>query len=297
MLLFYKGVNMNTSLSNRIIELFSNHDRNSNPSSSFLINLKNFLIKSLENISLENDDMFNLLYLFGKDQDDEFNYFYETLSDSFFDFMSLTVPQLEAVFEVLSLIREELKTQELNLVEGEINRGIHDIGWIIREKNFYLNISKIFSANLVLNSNEIIDPYYWNSDLPEEKQLIEELSDIPWVFIAEETILYIEQGAEYIYLSNDACLFILPALVRFSMDYFRTNKIKDMEYIIYFLNHVNKWRCVDEKIKLFILDYLELMDDLYPEISSFNEIVCLEMWRGKTEKEAKNVARQILPKV
>lgn len=85
--------------------------------------------------------MFNLLYFFEKDQDDEFNYFHETLSDSFFDFMSLTVPQLEAVFEVLSLIREELKTQELNLIEGEINRGIHDIGWIIREKNFYLNIS------------------------------------------------------------------------------------------------------------------------------------------------------------
>ncbi len=118
---------MNTTLGNRIIELFSNHDSNSNPSSTFLINLKDFIIKSLENISLENDDVFNLLYLFEKEQDDEFNYCHETLSDSFFDLMSLTVPQLKAVFEVLSLIREELKTQELNLVEGEIKRGIHDI--------------------------------------------------------------------------------------------------------------------------------------------------------------------------
>ena len=194
------------------------------------------------------------------------------------------------------MIREELKTQELNLVEGEINRGIHDIEWIIREKNFYLNISKIFSADIVLNSNEIIHPDYWNSGLPEEKRLIEELSDIPWVLIAEETIIEIEQGAEYIYLSNDACLFILPTLVRFSMDYFRTNKIKDIEYMIYFLDHINERQCVDEKIKLFIMDYLELMDDLYPEISSFDEIVCLERWRGKTEKEAKKIARQIFAK-
>ncbi len=145
-----------------------------------------------------------------------------------------------------------------------------------------------------MNSSEIIHPDYWNSDLPEEKRLIEELSDIPWVLIAEKTILNIEQGAEYIYLSNDACLFILPALVRFSMDYFRANQIKDIEYIIYFLDHINRTQCVDEKIKLFILDYLELMGDLYPATPDFSEIVCLEMWRGKTEKEAKKVARQIL---
>ena len=102
-------------------------------------------IAILNDISSNNINLINFLDTFAKfsqntEDIEEFIYLNENISQIFFKLTKLKKGDLEDILDILKLIKDKSKKEDLDIYAEEVERGINEINWLIEEKNLSQNI-------------------------------------------------------------------------------------------------------------------------------------------------------------
>ena len=185
---------------------------------------------------------------------------------------------LEDILDILKLIKDKSKKEDLDIYGEEVERGINEVNWLIEEKNLYQNIFQEFDNEKILDKNSIVNELYRNEDASQSQYLIRTFSNKLWKELDEETIINFLNGLDFYYLSNEAYFFILPACIRYGLEKFEDNE--QLDYLTFFLSDKERVNYADEKIKTLVVSYLNLLKKL--NFSGFfekEEKECLELWK------------------
>ena len=239
-------------------------------------------IAILNDISSDNINLINFLDTFAKfsqntEDIEEFIYFNENISQSFFKLTDLKKEDLEDILDILKLIKDKSKKEDLDIYGEEVERGINEVNWLIEEKNLYQNIFQEFDNKKVLDKNSIVNELYKNEDVFQSQYLIKTFSNKLWKDINKETIINFLEGLDFYYLSNEAYFFIIPACIRYGIEKFENNE--DLEYLLFFLSDRDRVKYANDKIKKLVVSYLELLKKLKFLVFGREEEKCLEIWR------------------
>ena len=185
---------------------------------------------------------------------------------------------LEDILDILKLIKDKSKKEDLDIYGEEVERGINEINWLIEEKNLYQNIFQEFDNKNVLDKNSIVNELYRNEDVSQSQYLIKTFSNKLWKELDEETIVNFLNGLDFYYLSNEAYFFILPACIRYGLKKFEDNE--QLDYLTFFLSDKERVNYADEKIKILVVSYLNLLKKLnFSGYFGKEEKECLELWK------------------
>ena len=208
----------------------------------------------------------------------EFMYLNENISQSFFKLTKLKKKDLEDILDILKLIKDKSKKEDLDIYGEEVERGINEINWLIKEKNLYKNIFQEFDNKNILDKNSIMNELYKDEDVSQSQYLIKTFSNKLWKELDEETIVNFLNGLDFYYLSNEAYFFILPACIRYGLEKFENNE--QLDYLIFFLSDKERVNYADEKIKSLVVSYLNLLKELnFSGYFGKEEKECLELWK------------------
>ena len=208
----------------------------------------------------------------------EFMYLNENISQSFFKLTKLKKKDLEDILDILKLIKDKSKKEDLDIYGEEVERGINEINWLIKEKNLYKNIFQEFDNKNILDKNSIMNELYKDEDVSQSQYLIKTFSNKLWKELDEETIVNFLNGLDFYYLSNEAYFFILPACIRYGLEKFENNE--QLDYLIFFLSDKERVNYADEKIKSLVVSYLNLLKELnFSGYFEKEEKECLELWK------------------
>ena len=237
----------------------------------------------INDISSNNIKLINFLDIFAKFSQNtkdmtEFMYLNENISQSFFKLTDLKKEDLEDILDILKLIKDKSKKEDLDIYGEEVERGINEINWLIEEKNLYQNIFQEFDNKNILNKNSIVNELYRNEDASQSQYLIRTFSNKLWKELDEKTIINFLNGLDFYYLSNEAYFFILPACIRYGLEKFENNE--QLEYLTFFLSDKERVNYADEKIKTLVVSYLNLLKKLnFSDYFGKEEKECLELWK------------------
>ena len=240
-------------------------------------------IAILNDISSNNINLISFLDIFAKfsqntEDIEEFIYFNENISQSFFKLTDLKKEDLEDILDILKLIKDKSKKEDLDIYGEEVERGINEVNWLIEEKNLYQNIFQEFDNKNILNKNSIVNELYRNEDASQSQYLIKTFSNKLWKELDEETIVNFLNGLDFYYLSNETYFFILPACIRYGLEKFENNE--QLDYLTFFLSDKERVNYADEKIKILVVSYLNLLKELnFSGYFEKEEKECLELWR------------------
>ena len=240
-------------------------------------------IAILNDISSDNINLINFLDIFTKFSQNtkdmaEFIYLNENISQSFFKLTKLKKEDLEDILDILKLIKDKSKKEDLDIYGEEVERGINEINWLIKEKNLYKNIFQEFDNKNILDKNSIMNELYKDEDVSQSQYLIKTFSNKLWKELDEETIVNFLNGLDFYYLSNEAYFFILPACIRYGLEKFENNE--QLDYLIFFLSDKERVNYADEKIKSLVVSYLNLLKELnFSGYFEKEEKECLELWK------------------
>ena len=240
-------------------------------------------IAILNDISSNNIYLINFLDTFAKFSQNtedmaEFMYLNENISQSFFKLTDLKKEDLEDILDILRLIKDKSKKEDLDIYGEEVERGINEINWLIEEKNLYQNIFQEFDNKNILNKNSIVNELYKDEDISQSQYLIRNFSNKLWKELDEETIVNFLNGLDFYYLSNEAYFFILPACIRYGLEKFEDNE--QLDYLIFFLSDQERVNYANEKIKNLVVSYLNLLKKLnFSGYFGKEEKECLELWK------------------
>ena len=222
-------------------------------------------IAILNDISSDNINLISFLDTFAKfsqntEDIEEFVYLNENISQSFFKLTKLKKEDLEDILDILKLIKDKSKKEDLDVYGEEVERGINEINWLIEEKNLYQNIFQEFDNKKVLDKNSIVNELYKDEDASQSQYLLKTFSNKLWKELDEETIVNFLNGLDFYYLSNEAYFFILPACIRYGLEKFENNE--QLDYLTFFLSDKERVNYADEKIKILVVSYLNLLKKL-----------------------------------
>ena len=240
-------------------------------------------IAILNDISSDNINLISFLDIFAKfsqntEDIEEFIYFNENISQSFFKLTDLKKEDLEDILDILKLIKDKSKKEDLDIYGEEVERGINEVNWLIEEKNLYQNIFQEFDNKNILNKNSIVNELYKNEDVFQSQYLIKTFSNKLWKELDEETIVNFLNGLDFYYLSNEAYFFILPACIRYGLEKFEDNE--QLDYLTFFLSDKERVNYADEKIKTLVISYLNLLKKLnFSGYFGKEEKECLDLWK------------------
>ena len=240
-------------------------------------------IAILNDISSDNINLISFLDTFAKfsqntEDIEEFIYLNEDISQSFFKLTKLKKEDLENILDTLKLIKDKSKKEDLDIYGEEVERGINEINWLIEEKNLYQNIFQEFDNKNILNKNSIVNELYRNEDASQSQYLIKTFSNKLWKELDEETIVNFLNGLDFYYLSNEAYFFILPACIRYGLEKFENNE--QLDYLTFFLSDKERVKNANEKIKILVVSYLNLLKELnFSGYFEKEEKECLELWK------------------
>ena len=240
-------------------------------------------IAILNDISSNNINLINFLDTFAKfsqntEDIEEFVYLNENISQSFFKLTKLKKKDLEDILDILKLIKDKSKKEDLDIYGEEVERGISEINWLIEEKNLYQNIFQEFDNKNILNKNSIVNELYKDEDVSQSQYLIKTFSNKLWKELDEETIVNFLNGLDFYYLSNEAYFFILPACIRYGLEKFENNE--RLDYLTFFLSDKERVKNANEKIKILVVSYLNLLKKLnFSGYFGKEEKECLELWK------------------
>ena len=240
-------------------------------------------IAILNDISSDNINLISFLDTFAKFSQNtkdmaEFMYLNENISQSFFKLTDLKKEDLEDILDILKLIKDKSKKEDLDIYGEEVERGINEINWLIEEKNLYQNIFQEFDNKNILNKNSIVNELYRNEDASQSQYLIKTFSNKLWKELDEETIVNFLNGLDFYYLSNEAYFFILPACIRYGLEKFENNE--QLDYLTFFLSDKERVKNANEKIKTLVVSYLNLLKELnFSGYFGKEEKECLELWK------------------
>ena len=236
----------------------------------------------INDISSNNIKLINFLDIFAKFSQNtkdmtEFMYLNENISQSFFKLTDLKKEDLEDILDILKLIKDKSKKEDLDIYGEEVERGINEVNWLIEEKNLYQNIFQEFDNKNILDKNSIVNELYKDEDASQSQYLIKTFSNKLWKDINKETIINFLEGLDFYYLSNEAYFFIIPACIRYGIEKFENNE--DLEYLLFFLSDRDRVKYANDKIKKLVVSYLELLKKLKFLVFGREEEKCLEIWR------------------
>ena len=240
-------------------------------------------IAILNDISSDNINLISFLDIFAKFSQNtkdmtEFMYLNENISQSFFKLTDLKKENLEDILDILKLIKDKSKKEDLDIYGEEVERGINEINWLIEEKNLYQNIFQEFDNKKVLDKNSIVNELYRDEDASQSQYLIKTFSNKLWKELDEETIVNFLNGLDFYYLSNEAYFFILPACIRYGLEKFENNE--QLDYLTFFLSDEERVKNADKKIKILVISYLNLLKKLnFSGYFGKEEKECLELWK------------------
>ena len=201
----------------------------------------------------------------------------ENISQSFFKLTKSKKEDLEDILDILKLIKDKSKKEDLDLYGEEVKRGINEVSLLIEEKNLYRNIFQEFDNKKVLEKNSIVNELYRNEDIFQSQYLIKTFSNKLWKELDEKTIVNFLDGLDFYYLSNEAYFFILPACIRYGLEKFENNE--QLDYLIFFLSDKERVNYADKKIKTLVVSYLNLLKELnFSDYFKKEEKECLELW-------------------
>ena len=114
----------------------------------------------INDISSDNINLISFLDTFAKfsqntEDIEEFIYFNENISQSFFELTDLKKEDLEDILDILKIIKDKSKKEDFDIYGEEVERGISEINWLIEEKNLYQNIFQEFDNKKVLDKNSM----------------------------------------------------------------------------------------------------------------------------------------------
>ena len=237
----------------------------------------------INDISSDNINLISFLDTFAKfsqntEDIEEFIYFNENISQSFFKLTDLKKEDLEDILDILKLIKDKSKKEDLDIYGEEVERGISEINWLIEEKNLYQNIFQEFDNKNILNKNSIVNELYRNEDASQSQYLIKTFSNKLWKELDEKTIINFLNGLDFYYLSNETYFFILPACIRYGLEKFEDNE--RLDYLTFFLSDKERVKNANEKIKILVVSYLNLLKELnFSGYFGKEEKECLELWK------------------
>ena len=240
-------------------------------------------IAILNDISSDNINLISFLDTFAKfsqntEDIEEFVYLNENISQSFFKLTKLKKKDLEDILDILKLIKDKSKKEDLDIYAEEVERGINEVNWLIEEKNLYQNIFQEFDNKNILNKNSIVNELYKDEDVSQSQYLIRTFSNKLWKELDEETIVNFLNGLDFYYLSDEAYFFILPACIRYGLEKFEDNE--QLDYLTFFLSDKERVKNANEKIKILVFSYLNLLKELnFSGYFEKEEKECLELWR------------------
>ena len=240
-------------------------------------------IAILNDISSNNINLISFLDTFAKfsqntEDIEEFMYLNENISQSFFKLTKLKKKDLEDILDTLKLIKDKSKKEDLDIYGEEVERGINEINWLIEEKNLYQNIFQEFDNKNILNKNSIVNELYKNEDVFQSQYLIKTFSNKLWKELDEETIVNFLNGLDFYYLSDEAYFFILPACIRYGLEKFEENE--QLDYLTFFLSDKERVNYANEKIKILVVSYLNLLKKLnFLGFFEKEEKECLDLWK------------------
>ena len=240
-------------------------------------------IAILNDISSDNINLISFLDTFAKfsqntEDIEEFIYLNENISQSFFKLTKLKKEDLENILDILKLIKDKSKKEDLDVYGEEVERGINEINWLIKEKNLYKNIFQEFDNKKVLDKNSIVNELYKDEDASQSQYLLKTFSNKLWKELDEETIVNFLNGLDFYYLSNEAYFFILPACIRYGLEKFENNE--QLDYLTFFLSDKERLKNANEKIKSLVVSYLNLLKELnFSGYFEKEEKECLELWK------------------
>ena len=236
----------------------------------------------LNDICSNNISLINFLDTFAKfsqntEDIEEFFYLNENISQSFFKLTKSKKEDLEDILDILKLIKDKSKKEDLDLYGEEVKRGINEVSLLIEEKKLYRNIFQEFDNKKVLEKNSIVNELYKNEDIFQSQYLIKTFSNKLWKELDEKTIVNFLDGLDFYYLSNEAYFFILPACIRYGLEKFENNE--QLDYLIFFLSDKERVNYADKKIKTLVVSYLNLLKELnFSDYFKKEEKECLELW-------------------
>ena len=239
-------------------------------------------IAILNDICSNNINLINFLDTFAKfsqntEDIEDFFYLNENISQSFFKLTKSKKEDLEDILDILKLIKDKSKKEDLDLYGEEVKRGINEVSLLIEEKNLYRNIFQEFDNKKVLEKNSIVNELYKNEDIFQSQYLIKTFSNKLWKELDEKTIVNFLDGLDFYYLSNEAYFFILPACIRYGLEKFEDNE--QLDYLTFFLSDKERVNYADEKIKTLVVSYLNLLKELnFSGYFKKEEKECLELW-------------------
>ena len=240
-------------------------------------------IAILNDISSNNINLISFLDTFAKFSQNtedmaEFMYLNENISQSFFKLTKLKKEDLEDILDILKLIKDKSKKEDLDIYGEEVERGISEINWLIEEKNLYQNIFQEFDNKNILNKNSIVNELYKDEDVSQSQYLIRTFSNKLWKELDEETIINFLNGLDFYYLTDEAYFFILPACIRYGLEKFENNE--QLDYLTFFLSDKERVKNANEKIKILVVSYLNLLKKLnFSGYFGKEEKECLELWK------------------
>ena len=239
-------------------------------------------IATLNDICSNNINLINFLDTFAKfsqntEDIEDFFYLNENISRSFFKLTKSKKEDLEDILDILKLIKDKSKKEDLDLYGEEVKRGINEVSLLIEEKNLYRNIFQEFDNKKVLEKNSIVNELYKNEDIFQSQYLIKTFSNKLWKELDEKTIVNFLDGLDFYYLSNEAYFFILPACIRYGLEKFENNE--QLDYLTFFLSDKERVNYADKKIKTLVVSYLNLLKELnFSDYFNKEEKECLELW-------------------
>ena len=122
-------------------------------------NIKESIKPIIDNI-IENERKLRKYLIKNTEDIEEFVYLNENISQSFFKLTDLKKEDLEDILDILKLIKDKSKKEDLDIYGEEVERGINEINWLIEEKNLYQNIFQEFdNKNITSLNNEKLAEY------------------------------------------------------------------------------------------------------------------------------------------
>lgn len=252
-----------------------------NPESTpYVKKLFTYLADSLKNISLENDNIINLLDLLKTKNSDDSIFFN---NDTVYDLVKLSEDQINILIKNLKYIKNNLAEAELDLCLNEINEGLHNLTCVKEEKDIYKELFRLFNNHLRLKKDEIINEELKGTNPYQEQYFITLFSNTTWTEIDSVSILGFLEGLDFEYLNDQAYFFALPACIKYALESFENSKTPLIfDWLAIFLSNQNRIKHASQPIRQFIVRYLKFVlkfesNNLYDPIDQ-DISQCLQLW-------------------
>ena len=231
----------------------------SGTSSDFLAALLDYMDSSMNDLSLENGSLLELLSFF-EVPNEKTNGVNLDVSKCFDELIGLNRYQLEVIHDFIQYAEANLSVDDLALCQGALSRGKQDLEWLLELEDFYQDVLSS-TPSVQLSRQEIILHTLKGSFPSQEEYFIDLLHEREWDKIEQDEIHNFLLGYDFHFLSNKAYSFVLPACLKLCIDMFRANTypFPPIEQLSFFLEDELRAAAASPKLKKLVNRFIRLL--------------------------------------